>query len=194
MFVSFYCLELWITLALCCHLVHSEEYIYISVLDSCGSDFIAAACVYGNYQAWKLLWGFCLGHWFFRTCAGLSGVMLLEAAKLPVWLGSWWFGMFYFYGLSKQSKRKSWTYVEYVWMYWSCSMFLLARSKEGPSQNQTAPAGIALWVLLQLRSNISAQSYCTVPSNLSDFLQSPRGKSRRLNVYRTESDFSFRSW
>lgn len=113
MFVSFYCLELWITLALCCHLVHSEEYIYISVLDSCGSDFIAAACVYGNYQAWKLLWGFCaLGHWFFRTCAGLSGVMLLEAAKLPVWLGSWWFGMFYFYGLSKQSKRKSWTCVE----------------------------------------------------------------------------------
>lgn len=50
-FVSFNYLELRVTLALCCHLFPSEGYIYISVLDSCSSDFIAAARVYRSYQA-----------------------------------------------------------------------------------------------------------------------------------------------
>lgn len=154
MFVSFYCLELRVTLGLCCHLVPSEGYIYISVLDSCGGDFIAAACVYGNYQPWNLLWGFCaLGHClvFQDMCWPLWGD--------AVWFGSWWFGMFCFYGLSKQSKRKSWTCVEFVWTHWSCSMCLLARSKEGPSQNQISSVGIALGVPLQLCLNITAQSW-----------------------------------
>lgn len=189
MFVSFYCLELRVTLAWCCHLVPSEGYSYISVLDSCSSDFIAAACVYGIIRLETCYEGFVprVTVWFFRTRAGLSA---RDAAKLTVWFG-YWFGMFCFNGLSKQSKRKSWTCVEFVCTYWSCSMFLLARSKEGLSQKLNCPVSATPGVLKYQCSN-----WCALHFNLlSDFFCSPQecilGKRSRLNMYRAWLDFSF---